>query len=75
MDFDLAIELNPYSAPSYFNRGNLHCSLGNHSTAEQDYKKGECSTVNNVCWLLLSKQSFYKQIAGQGNGVDDHKVG
>ena len=40
-DFDLAIELNPHSAPSYFNRGNLHSSLGNYSKAGEDYKKGE----------------------------------
>ena len=28
-----------------------------------------------VCWLLPSNQSLYKQIAGQGNGVGDHRVG
>ena len=39
-DFDLAIELNPHSGPSYFNRGNLHYSLGDYSSAKQDYKKG-----------------------------------
>ena len=43
LDFDLAIELNPHSAPAFFNIGNLHCSLGNYSSAEQDYKKGRTS--------------------------------
>ena len=26
------------------------------------------------CWLLLSNQSFYRQIAGYGMGVGDHRV-
>ena len=49
MDFDLTIELNPHSAPSYFNRGNLHYSLGNYSSAELDYKKGNQILCVCVC--------------------------
>ena len=39
-DFEQAIEVNPFSAMTYFNRGNLRKSLGNYEEAEQDYKKG-----------------------------------
>ena len=28
-----------------------------------------------ICWLLLSNQSVYRQIAGYVLGVDDHRVG
>ena len=52
-DFDLAIELNPHSAPSYFNRGNLHYSLGDYSSAEQDYKKGLIIAVVNRIQCMI----------------------
>ena len=29
----------------------------------------------SICWSLLSNQSFYRQIAGYGMGVGDHRVG
>ena len=27
-----------------------------------------------ICWLLLSNQSFFRQIPGYVMGVDDHRV-
>ena len=40
VDFERAIEANPFSAHAYFNRGNLHKSMGDLVKAEEDYKKG-----------------------------------
>ena len=33
----------------------------------------EC--VYMCCWTLPSNQSFYRQIAGYGMGVGDHRIG
>ena len=60
--FDLAIELNPHSAPSYFNLSNLHYSMGDHSRAELDYKKGDyyiVSYYNTITSIIIEKEGEY----------------
>ena len=43
------MELNPYAAHVYFNRGNLYASLRKYKDAEEDYTRGTlCSD-----WLVI----------------------
>ena len=41
-----------------------------HQKIPEQYR---CNTF--ICWPLLSNQSFYRQIAGYGMGIGDHRVG
>lgn len=52
-DFKRAIEINPYSAHAYFNRGNLYKSTGEYTKAEEDYKKGDHFVKLNVVTYRL----------------------
>ena len=42
-----SVELSPYSAHIYLNRGNLYASLGQFENAEQDYSHGMSMNVND----------------------------
>ena len=35
----------------------------------------EQNVTVKICWPSLSNQCFYRQIAGYGMGVGDHRVG
>lgn len=51
----IVVELSPYSAHTYLNRGNLYASLGQFEEAENDYTHGKIhifiKLINTVSFI------------------------